>query len=74
VYVTADACVTITQILLVHAVQKKGKAKEAKKSKGAACEESSEPAEDQETVGHNAAVSVELHKAPAGHAHPPLSR
>ena len=63
-----------TQVLLVHAVQKKGKAKEAKKSKGAPSEESSEPAEDQENVGNNAAVSVELHRAPAGHSYPPLSR
>ncbi len=63
-----------TQILLAHAVQKKGRAKESKKSKGAPSEESSEPAEDQENVGNNAAVSVEPHKAPPGHSHPPLSR
>ncbi|KAA6418674.1 MAG: hypothetical protein FRX49_11327 [Trebouxia sp. A1-2] len=54
--------------------QKRGKAKEAKKSKGAPSEEPSEPAEDQENVGNNAEMSVELHKAPAGHSHLPLSR
>ncbi|DBA96744.1 TPA: hypothetical protein ACH3X1_015586 [Trebouxia sp. C0004] len=54
--------------------QKKGRAKEAKKSKGAPSEESSEPAEDQENVGDNAAVSVGPHRAPAGHSHLPLSR
>lgn len=46
-------------------MQKKGKAKEARKGKAAqSAKDSSEPTEDQENVGNNAAANVEPQKDP----------